>query len=95
MITLEDARVQTKQFNDDDKVQQCLDNAKGVAEDFLDRPIPWLDDDGIEVPIPAGVRAGVLLITTWLYDNRIPGNGLLAPGSAEYLLLYPHRRLGI
>ena len=40
------------------------------ASEYLGRPIPWTSADSSEVPVPASVRAAVLLIAADLHENR-------------------------
>lgn len=95
-VSLEEARRQARleEGYDDDKLQECLDSAVSAASDFLDRDIPWEDDDGNRVKIPGSVRAAILCITRDLYDERGATGELLQRGTTAYNLLFPHKILG-
>lgn len=69
---------------DDDKVQELLDAAIQSASDRINRPIPWDDDDGAPVDVPAAVNAAIRLELRALYDDPESVHGrafesLLAP----------------
>lgn len=97
LITLEQAadHLKIQIGDDDDRVQQALDGAISAAQDFLDRELPWLDCNGDPVAVPKAVISGILLIMAKLYDNRAAPESLLSTDSAEFHLLYRHRRLGV
>lgn len=44
--------------------------AEDYASQYLNRPIPWQDAAGATVPVPASVKAALLLIVGDLYENR-------------------------
>lgn len=86
---------------DDPIIQSCLDSAVEMVKNFLDRELPWTTNcyssssDNVE-PIPANVITAILMLTEHLYDNRSAGlSTVLEPWSTEWMLLAPHRRLGI
>lgn len=93
--TLLDAQAHLRVSGDAIKVQRCLDAAIQAAADYLNRDLPWLDDAGIPVDVPAPVAAAILLITAHLYDQRLTGVALLQYPSAEAALLYPYRAMGV
>lgn len=98
--TLEDALEHLKldAGYDDVKVQMCLDAAKAVALDFLDLCPEESDSSSSDVvnTLPESVNHAILMITESLYDRRVAGeNQILQPGSTEWALLYPHRRVGV
>lgn len=74
VLTLEDAklhlRLETGDTAEDAQLQDLIDAAVDYASQFLNRPIPWAGDDGTEIPLPASVRAAILLILGDLYENR-------------------------
>lgn len=55
---------------DDDDLQMKLDAAIDTASQFINRPIPWTDEEGVEVPVPNSVRLAILIIAAELYANR-------------------------
>lgn len=93
--SLADAHAHLRVSGDEVRVQACLDAAIAVAEDYLDRPLPWTDDDGFIVDVPAPVSAAILLITATLYDRRHTGTPILQYPMAEAALLHPYRLMGI
>lgn len=98
--TLEDALEHLKldAGYDDVKVQLCLDAARQVALDFLDlcpEDSNSSSSDAIN-SLPESVNHAILMITESLYDRRVAGESqILQPGSTEWMLLYPHRRVGV
>ncbi len=54
---------------DDDNVQGLLDAAIQSASDRINRPIPWSDDNGDPVDVPAAVNAAIRLELRALYDD--------------------------
>lgn len=98
--TLEDALEHLKldAGYDDVKVQLCLDAAKQVALDFLDlcpESSNSSSSDAINA-LPESVNHAILMITSSLYNIRsADGSQILRPGSTEWMLLYPHRRVGV
>lgn len=44
--------------------------AQDYAAQYLNRSIPWTDDAGDPAPVPASVRAALLLIVGDLYEHR-------------------------
>lgn len=55
---------------DDADLQMKLDAAIDTASKFINRPIPWMDEEGAEVPVPNSVRLAILIIAAELYANR-------------------------
>jgi hypothetical protein len=86
---------------DDVKIQMCLDSATQVALDFLDLfPVcassSSVSSSDVINDLPESVSHAILMITETLYDKRSAGDGgILEPGSTEWMLLYPHRRVGV
>lgn len=93
--TLADAHAHLRVSGDDDRVLACLNAAISVAADYLGRPIPWTDADGLIVEVPAPVSAAILLITADLYDRRHTGKPVLQYPNADAALLHPYRQMGI
>lgn len=71
LLTLEEAKQDLRVDGDDADatVQALLDSAIGSASGRINRPIPWLDDDGIEVDVPPAVNAAIRLELRALYAN--------------------------
>ncbi len=55
---------------DDVDLQMKLDAAIDTASQFINRPIPWVDEQGVEVAVPNSVRLAILIIAAELYANR-------------------------
>lgn len=74
MITLNDVKLHLRLDLEpdpelDQQLQGMLDAAIDNASQYLNRPVPWLDENGEEV-FPASVRAAILLIVGDLHENR-------------------------
>ena len=46
------------------------DAAQDYASKYIGRDIPWKDDLGVDVPVPASIRAAMLLTIGDLFENR-------------------------
>jgi hypothetical protein len=72
VVTLDEAKAHLRVDGADDDADITLKLA--AAEDdvsrYLGRPVPWTDADGVEVPVPAAVKAAILLVLGDLYANR-------------------------
>jgi len=44
--------------------------AEDYAAHYLGRSLPWLDESGAAVAVPASIKAALLLIVGDLYENR-------------------------
>ena len=83
---------------DDAKVQKCLDAAIDAVEAFIDRGslTAVASSSECSIEITPRIHAAILMICESLYDDRSAGQGvILAPGSTEWVLLFPSRRVGI
>jgi hypothetical protein len=71
VLTLEEAKLDLRVDGDDADamVQSLLDAAIGSASGRINRPIPWLDEDGAEVDVPAAVNAAIRLELRALYAD--------------------------
>lgn len=56
--------------HEDGHLLLLIEAATDYASQFINRPIPWCDDNGKEVSVPFSVRAAILLIIGDLYENR-------------------------
>ena len=55
---------------DDSDLEEKLAAAIDHASQFINRPIPWVDEEGEPVPVPNSVRLAILIIAAELYANR-------------------------
>lgn len=64
VVTLEEAKAHLRYFEDDRDAEILLklEAAEDEARAILNRPLPWTDDDGVEVPVPSKVKAAILLL---------------------------------
>ena len=82
----------------DPQLEAILAAAIDRAEQYLGRPIPWTTDEASEAPVPASVRAAVLLIAADLHENReetVVGTIVGRTGAAERLLHFYRVGLGV
>lgn len=67
--TLEEARQDLRANSEDDaKIQRLLKASIESASNFINRPIPWKDEAGVDVDVPDTVYAAILLELRALYD---------------------------
>ena len=93
MITLTDVKQHLRlDLNPDSELDPQLEGMLAAAIDhasqYLNRPVPWLDEDGEEV-FPASVRAWILLKVGDLHENRegaTNGSVITASPTADRLL---------
>lgn len=95
VITLDQAKHQLRLCGneEDQHLSLLIEAAVEHASQYIDRPIPWLNSDGLEVPVPADLKLGILLILSDLYENReglIVGT-IVAKNPAVQNLLHFHR----
>ncbi len=72
VITLDQAKHQLRLCGneEDQHLSLLIEAAVEHASQYIDRPIPWLDSDGQEAPVPSDLKLGILLILSDLYENR-------------------------
>ncbi|WP_312669718.1 head-tail connector protein [Stutzerimonas nitrititolerans] len=72
MPTLADLKthLRIRHGHEDDDLQMKLDAAVDYASQFINRPIPWKDEEGGDVEVPGSVRLAILIIAAELYANR-------------------------
>lgn len=86
-------RMEESQTEEDVLLQSLIDAAADYASKYIGRPVPWDDEAGDPVPLPASVRAAMLLVVGDLYANRedtVVGTIIGRIGFVERLL-HPHR----
>lgn len=99
-VTLDEAKAHLRVVGDaeDGDIQIKLDAAEQHAANFIKRTIPWTDGatPPVEVPVPAPVKAAILLILGGLYESReqvITGT-IVAENPVVSQLLWPYRMQG-
>ena len=55
---------------DDTDLEEKLAAAVDTASQFINRPIPWEDEEGEPVSVPNSVRLAILIVAAELYANR-------------------------
>lgn len=55
---------------EDDDIELKLAAAEEAVIGQLNRPVPWQDAEGQDVPIPAAIKLAILLVCGDLYANR-------------------------
>ena len=72
VLTLPEVKAHLRVDHDaeDVLISGMIDAAEDYVSRYLERPLPWEDEDGRPVPVPAAVRAAILLIVGDLYAHR-------------------------
>lgn len=72
VLTLPEVKAHLRVDHDaeDVLISGMIDAAEDYVSRYLERPLPWEDEDGRPVPVPASVKAAILLIVGDLYANR-------------------------
>ena len=74
MLTLEEIkdhlRLDQTDASQNDYLTQIKDAAHDHIEQYLNRPVPWVDENDAPVPVPASIKQAALLIIGDLYENR-------------------------
>lgn len=86
-------RLEEEEVEENDLLANLLDAAVDYASQYVGREIPW---DG--EPVPASVRAAILLIVGDLYENRegqIVGATIVDNPAVDRLLHFYRIGLGI
>ncbi|HYF87422.1 head-tail connector protein [Azospirillum sp.] len=96
IITLDEAKAHLRVDGDADDADITLKlmAAEGAVAESLNRSVPWTDEAGAEVPVPAPVKAAVLLILGDLYATReaaVTGTIRTENQTVEWLLS-PYRK---
>lgn len=102
MITLNDVKLHLRLDLEPDseldpQLEAMLAAAIDHASQYLNRPVPWLDEDGEEV-FPASVRAWILLKVGDLHENRegvITGVSVARNPTEDRLLHFYRIGLGV
>ena len=98
VVTLDEAKAHLRIDHDaeDELIGIYLAAATQSAADFIHRPIPWTDEAGEPVEVPAPVKAAILLILGDLYTHREGRFVGATPvdNPAVQMLLWPYRMQG-
>ncbi|MDG5498965.1 head-tail connector protein [Marinobacter sp. BGYM27] len=74
VMTLEQIKHHLRLELDDESQDAHLENLSEAAEDYaaqyIGQSIPWKDSEGEDVPVPASIKAALLLVIGDLYENR-------------------------
>ncbi|WP_448208480.1 head-tail connector protein [Azospirillum sp. sgz302134] len=97
IVTLDEAKAHLRVDGPDDDadIGLKLAAAEDLAAQLLNRPLPWTDGAGAVVPVPAAVKAAILLILGDLYASReaMSAGLTLAENPTLGRLLAPYRRI--
>lgn len=63
-------RLELANVSQDAYLTSLSEAAEDYASKYIGQSIPWQDDAGLDVPVPASVRAAILLMVSDLYENR-------------------------
>ncbi|AQQ67484.1 hypothetical protein Mag101_07405 [Microbulbifer agarilyticus] len=64
------AHLNVEHSDDDTYIQGLIDAAEDHVAQYLNRDLPWKDDLGQEVSVPASVIAAIKLLIGTLYEVR-------------------------
>lgn len=101
VLTLDEIKAHLRlDGNEEDALLLAISEAaQDYATQYLGRSaIPWNDDAGNPVPVPASVRAAILLVVGDLYENRednVIGTIVGRIGTIERLLHFHRVGLGV
>lgn len=100
VLTLEEIKAHLRVDGSAEDAQLTLlgEAAEDYATQYLNRSLPWLDDLGAPVPVPASIRAALLLIVGDLYENRegvVVGTIVAVNPTVERLLHFYRVGLGV
>lgn len=86
------AHLRVEHDEEDALIEQMARAAEDYVSQFLNRPVPWADDDGVEVEVPASVRAAALMVVSGLYYHRdAQASDAVEDNPAVERLLHFHR----
>lgn len=92
------AHLRIRHTQEDADLQARLDAAVDYAAQFINRSIPWADEEGEPVSVPSSVRLAILIIAAEYYANReesVVGTIYTKIPKAENMLHFYRVGLGI
>lgn len=102
VLTLDEIKRQLKMELDDDSRNDELESFEASAIDYasqyIGRPIPWTDDEGVPVDVPASVKSALKLFITDLdqiRENTVVGTIVANRQAAENMLHFYRVGMGI
>lgn len=64
-------RLELKPCSENDHMlAMYTESAIDYASNYIGRPIPWQDENDIDVPVPAAVKHAILLLIGDFFENR-------------------------
>lgn len=63
-------RIELDDASQDVHLDRLINAAVDYGEQFLGRTLPWQDGQGVDVPVPESVKAGLLFVIADMYENR-------------------------
>jgi hypothetical protein len=95
VLTLDEIKAHLRLDGSEEDAHLTLLNeaAQDYASQYMNRAIPWHDDVGAEQPVPASVKAAILLTIGDLYENRESAfvGVSRSDNPTAMRLLYPYR----
>jgi len=91
-------RLDRADASQDAHLEILRDAAEDYAGQYINQSIPWQDADGVAVPVPASIKAGIMLVISDLYEHRegqIVGVSIADNPTVERLLHFYRVDMGI
>lgn len=93
-LTLQEVKAHLRVEHDEEDalIEQQMRAAEDYVAQYLNRPVPWTDDNGDPVEVPASVRAAALMVVSGLYYHRdAQASDAVEDNPAVERLLHFHR----
>lgn len=94
----EHLRLDLEETSQDAHLSLLSSAAEDYASQYLGRPLPWQDTQGVDMAVPFSVKAALLLTVADLFENRedtVVGASVSRIGAVERLLHFHRVGLGI